>query len=203
AERADLATPAVAVEVVALSGSGGGHQSVSWSVGRQKGRSSRSDSSDGGRVGRTLPPAGAPDWPPSAPPEHEPAPGPAAAPAKEPSSSRLRRSRFTIESAVISREVRFWPSRPSNSRVLKRPSTKTLLPLRRFSAARSARSPHTLMRNQSVASTHSPVCWFFVLWFTATLNWVTGRPLGVYRISGSAPRLPMIMTLQRAIVRAP
>ena len=68
-----------------------------------------------------------------------------------------------MELAVISRDVRFWPSRPSNSRVLKRPSTKTLLPLRRLSAMRSARSPQTLTRNQSVSSTHSPVCWFFVL----------------------------------------
>src|SRR6187397_2896829 len=107
---------------------------------------------------------------------------------------------FTTLSAVISSDVRFWPSRPSNSRVLKRPSTNTRLPLRRFSAARSARSPQTLTRNQSVSSTHSPVCWFFVLWLTATLNCVTGRPLGVYRISGSAPRLPMIIALQSAIV---
>ncbi len=61
---------------------------------------------------------------------------------------------------------------------------------------RSARSPQTVIRNQSVASTHSPVCWFFVLWLTATLNSVTGRPLGVYRISGSRPRLPMIMAFE-------
>ena len=36
-------------------------------------------------------------------------------------------------------------------------------------------------------------------WLTATLNSVTGRPLGVYRISGSRPRLPMIMTFANAI----
>jgi len=50
---------------------------------------------------------------------------------------------------------------------------------RSCSAARSARSPKTETRNQSVSSIHSPVCWFFVLWLTATLNWVTGRPVGV------------------------
>jgi hypothetical protein len=44
---------------------------------------------------------------------------------------------------------------------------------------RSARSPQTLTRNQSVSSTHSPVCWFFVDWLTATLNWVTARLVGV------------------------
>ena len=44
---------------------------------------------------------------------------------------------------------------------------------------RSARSPQTVTRNQSVASTHSLVCWFLVLWLTATLNSVTGRPFGV------------------------
>ena len=37
----------------------------------------------------------------------------------------------------------------------------------------------TVIRNQSVASVHSPVCWFLVFWLTATLNSVTGRPLGV------------------------
>ena len=63
-------------------------------------------------------------------------------------------------SAVTSSDVRFWPSWPSNSRVRKRPSTKTRLPLRSCSAARSARSPKTLTRNQSVSSIHSPVCWF-------------------------------------------
>ena len=75
--------------------------------------------------------------------------------------------------------------------------------LRRFSAVRSARSPQTVTRNQSVASTHSPVCWFFVLWFTATLNSVTGRPLGVYRISGSRPRLPMIMAFENDAISGP
>ena len=82
-------------------------------------------------------------------------------------------------SAVISSEIRFWPSLASYSRVRNRPSTNTRLPLRNCSAVRSARSPQTVTRNQSVASTHSPVCWFFVLWLTATLNSVTGRPLGV------------------------
>ena len=82
-------------------------------------------------------------------------------------------------SAVISSEIRFWPSLASYSRVRKRPSTKTRLPLRRFSAARSPRSPQTLTRNQSVDSIHSPVCWFFVDWLTATVKLATGRPLGV------------------------
>ncbi len=89
------------------------------------------------------------------------------------------RSRLTTLSAVISSETRFWPSRVSYSRVRNRPSTKTRLPLRSCSAVRSARSPQTVTRYQSVASIHSPVCWFFVLWFTATVNSVTGRPVGV------------------------
>ena len=65
-------------------------------------------------------------------------------------------------SAVMSSEMRFWPSLASYSRVRKRPSTKTRLPLRRFSAARSPRSPQMLTRNQSVDSIHSPDCSFLV-----------------------------------------
>ncbi len=83
-------------------------------------------------------------------------------------------------SAVISRAVRFWPSRPSNSRVRKRPSTKTLFPLRNCSAARSPRSPQMVTRYQSVPwSTHSPDWASLPRWETATLNSVTGRPEGV------------------------
>src|SRR5262245_7425713 len=162
-EGADLATASIAVEVVALLGSGGGGWHVAGSPG-QKGRSSRSASSGG----RLPPPENPPD-----------APAAAGAPTKPASSSRGRRSRLMTLSAVMSRDVRFWPSWPSNSRVRKRPSTNTRLPLRSCSAARSARSPNTLTRNQSVSSVHSPVCWFLVLWLTATLNWVTGRPVGV------------------------
>ncbi len=121
----------------------------------------------------TAPP---PENPPAAP---APAPAAAGAPTKPASSSRGRFSRLMTLSAVTSSDVRFWPSWPSNSRVRKRPSTKTRLPLRSCSAARSARSPKTLTRNQSVSSIHSPVCWFLVLWLTATLNCVTGRPVGV------------------------
>ena len=70
--------------------------------------------------------------------------------------SRPLRSRLMTLSAVTSSEVRFWPSLPSYSRVLKRPSTKTRLPLRSCSATRSARSPKMLTRYQSVPSSTQP-----------------------------------------------
>ena len=153
AERADLPAAPVAVVVVALVGAGaGGMRSgrLRWSV-RREGRRGRvvgrcrrrgrRGGPAGGRAGR----AGA---------------GRPRLAAELAVLARALPRGSTTLSAVISRDVRFWPSRPSNSRVLKRPSTNTWLPLRRFSAARSARSPQTLTRNQSVSSTHSPVCWF-------------------------------------------
>ena len=82
-------------------------------------------------------------------------------------------------SAVTSSEVRFWPSLPSYSRVLKRPSTKTRLPLRSCSATRSARSPKMLTRYQSVPSSTQPPWPSGLLLLTATVNWVTARPLGM------------------------
>ena len=52
------------------------------------------------------------------------------------------------------------------------------LPLRSCSAARSARSPKMLTRNQSVPSSTQPPWPSGLLWLTATVNWVTGPAVG-------------------------
>src|SRR6478735_5460625 len=164
----------------------------------QKGRSSRSVSSTGGREPPPPPP---PEYPPPPP---EAAPAATGAPVKVPPSSFWPRAwRLMTLSEMTSSDVRFSPSLPSNSRDLKRPSTKTLLPLRSCSAARSARSPKTLTRNQSVPSSTQPPWPSGLLWLTATLNCVTGLPLGVQRISGSRPRLPMNMIFENAMGLGP
>ena len=167
AERADLAATSIAVEVVALLGSDGG-ASVGGLLIRREGRRGRCRRQAGRAGAATRRTAGR-------------GTGRRRQPGRRRTRRRRRdrlRSRLMTLSAVTSSDVRFWPSLPSNSRVLKRPSTKTRLPLRSCSAARSARSPKTLTRNQSVPSSTQPPCPSGLLWLTATLNWVTGWPFG-------------------------
>src|SRR4051812_16006156 len=75
-----------------------------------------------------------------------------------------------------------------------RPSTKTCRPLDRYFEQTSARLPHTTMRCHSVRSCRCPFL-SFQLSLVATRSSQTPCPLGVYRMSGSAPRLPTRMTL--------
>src|SRR3954447_7693780 len=149
AERADLAAAPVAVVVVSLLGSGRRHSGSPRRAAPR--RADRSGSvQDLGQKGRSSSSAS------SKPREPPPAPAAAgvragAAAANSPSaSSRDFRSRAITLSAVISSDVRCVPSLASYSRVRKRPSTKTRLPFRNSSAARSARSPQIVTRNQSV-----------------------------------------------------
>src|SRR5207249_12136009 len=53
--------------------------------------------------------------------------------------------------------------------------------------------------NHSVSSRRSPSGVVYVR-LHATLNVVNARPLGVYRISGSPPRFPIIVALQRPAI---
>ena len=163
AERADLPAPAIAVVVVALLRAGGhwrclqdgGGSPAGAAVGRgrvvrtggRRGRRRAAGRRPGGWAGR------------SRRRRRRRRSHRTGRRTSRSSSSRTRASRLMTLSAVISSEVRFWPSLASYSRVRKRPSTNTLLPLRNCSAVRSARSPQTVTRYQSVrSSTHSPVC---------------------------------------------
>jgi hypothetical protein len=63
----------------------------------------------------------------------------------------------------------------------------------------SARLFQATTLNHSVASRRSPSDVTQVR-LVATLKVVTGLPLGVYRISGSRPRFPIIITLFKLLV---
>src|SRR3954470_20105067 len=76
-----------------------------------------------------------------------------------------------------------------------RPSTYTCEPFFRNSPATSARRPKKAMRCHSVASFISPLALSFHLSVVATRMLVTASPLGRYLVSGSAPRLPTMITL--------
>src|SRR6516165_8060867 len=79
----------------------------------------------------------------------------------------------------------------------------TCEPLRRYSPATSARRPKSATRCHSVRSCCSPVCLSRQLSLVAMRRLATVVPDGMARVSGSAPRLPMRMTLlmPRAMVR--
>src|SRR6516164_8412672 len=71
----------------------------------------------------------------------------------------------------------------------------TCEPLRRYSPATSARRPKSATRCHSVRSCCSPVCLSRQLSLVAIRRFATVVPEGIARVSGSAPRLPMRMTL--------
>src|SRR6267142_1618199 len=81
-----------------------------------------------------------------------------------------------------------------HSRVCRRPSTYTERPLERYSPQFSAALPHTTPRCHSVRSCFWPALSVQAS-LVATVKFATACPLGVYRTSGSRPRLPTRMTL--------
>src|SRR5258708_7281357 len=78
-------------------------------------------------------------------------------------------------------------------RGLKGPSAESCRPLSVICCAGPACLPEQLTRYQSVCSDRSPP--LLDTRFTATEKSQTGRPVGVMRISGSRPTLPMIWIL--------
>src|SRR5690349_13437771 len=71
----------------------------------------------------------------------------------------------------------------------------TLLPFLRYSPAISPRRPNSATLCHSVRSLFSPDCLSFQLSLVAMRMFATVMPEGMARVSGSAPRLPMRMTL--------
>src|SRR5258708_15255775 len=73
-----------------------------------------------------------------------------------PATAPLARLMNCTRSATTSVAVRFWPSLPSQSRVCSRPSTKTWLPLSRYSPHDSACLPQTTTVRKHASSRFSP-----------------------------------------------
>src|SRR5439155_5027728 len=109
------------------------------------------------------------------------------------------RSDGPTSSASISTTVRLSPSCVSHERCWRRPTTITLAPRVSDSATFSARPRHAFTVKYDVSpSFHSPD-WSLYRRFTATRNFATAAPFGVYRSSGSSVRLPTIVTCPIAI----
>src|SRR3954471_16948769 len=71
----------------------------------------------------------------------------------------------------------------------------TLEPFFRYSPAISPRRPNMATLCHSVRSLFSPDCLSFQFSLVATLMFATVMPEGIARVSGSAPRLPIRITL--------
>src|SRR6267378_2187829 len=119
-------------------------------------------------------------------PREEPRPAPRSPPA--------RKTTPPTGLATISVVNCLAPSLLVHSRVCRRPSTKTWRPLERYSPQFSAALPHTTTRCHSVRSCFWPALSVHAS-LVATVKFATACPLGVYRTSGSRPRLPTRMTL--------
>src|SRR5438270_105399 len=122
-----------------------------------------------------------------APPAERPAPRP---PRSPPERKITPPTGFATTSVVYC----LAPSLLVHSRVCSRPSTYTCRPLERYSPHSSAGLPQTTMRCHSVRSCFCP-CLSVQFSLVAMVKFATACPLGVYRTSGSLPRLPMRMTL--------
>src|SRR5450631_3535695 len=109
------------------------------------------------------------------------------APARAPSICML--------SAMISVVYRSFPCLSCHLRVRSLPSMNTCEPLRRYSAAISPKRPNSAMLCHSVRSCWAPEALSFQDSLVAIRILVTVMPLGMERVSGSAPRLPTKMTL--------
>src|SRR5450631_426516 len=109
------------------------------------------------------------------------------APARPPSICML--------SAMISVLYRSFPCLSCHLRVRSLPSMNTCEPLRRYSAAISPKRPNSAMLCHSVRSCCAPEALSFQDSLVAIRMFVTVMPLGMERVSGSAPRLPTRMTL--------
>src|SRR6202161_4503209 len=125
--------------------------------------------------------------PRSAPPLIPPPPPPPPPPARPPS--------ICILSAMISVVNRSFPCLSCHFRVRNLPSTNTWDPLRRYSAAISPKRPNRAMLCHSVRSCCAPEALSFQDSLVAMRIFVNVMPLGMERVSGSAPRLPTKMTL--------
>src|SRR5215217_2359907 len=100
----------------------------------------------------------------------------------------------SISPATISSPARTRFSRSVQGRASNRPSTNTRIPFLRYGASDSARCPKMITRTHSVRSSHSP-SGVRARKLLATLTRSDGAPLGLYRSSGSVPRLPMTLAL--------
>src|SRR5260370_5316479 len=98
-------------------------------------------------------------------------------------------------SAMISVVNRSFPRFACPFRVRNLPSTNACEPLRRYSAAISPSRPNRAMLCHSVRSCCAREALSFHDSLVAILMFVTVIPLGMERVSGSAPRLPTKMTL--------
>src|SRR3954466_4772089 len=141
---------------------------------------------DGPAGGSSRPGGGWPKSSAGAPPARAPRPPPWPPPA--------RKTTPPTGLATISVVYCLAPSLLVHSRVWSRPSTKTWRPLERYSPQASAALPQTTTRCHSVRSCFWPALSVQAS-FVATVKFATAAPLGVYRTSGSRPRLPMRMTL--------
>src|SRR6267143_6892443 len=139
---------------------------------------------DSSRVGGGPPKSSA-----GAPPPRE-----APRPPRSPRSPPARNTTPPTGLATISVVYCLAPSLLVHSRVCRRPSMKTWRPLERYSPQFSAVFPHTTTRCHSVRSCFWPDLSVHAS-FVATVKFATACPLGVYRTSGSRPRLPTRMTL--------
>src|SRR6266853_5107400 len=115
-------------------------------------------------------------------------------PRPAPRSPPARKTTPPTGLATISVVYCLAPSLLVHSRVCRRPSTKTWRPLERYSPQFSAALPHTTTRCHSVRSCFWPALSVHAS-LVATVKFATACPPGVYRTSGSRPRLPTRMTL--------
>src|ERR1700704_3252324 len=122
------------------------------------------------------------------------APPPREAPRPPPRSPPARKTTPPTGLATISVVYCLTPSLLIHSRVCRRPSMKTWRPLERYSPQFSADLPQTTMRGHSVRSCFWPALSVHAS-LVATVKFATACPPGVYRTSGSRPRLPTRMTL--------
>src|SRR6266850_141058 len=122
------------------------------------------------------------------------APPPRAAPRPPRSPPPPRKTTPPTGLATISVVNCLAPSLLVHSRVCRRPSTYTERPLERYSPQFSAALPHPTTRCHSVRSCFRPALSVQAS-LVATVKFATACPLGVYRTSGSRPRLPTRMTL--------
>src|SRR5467141_3193789 len=146
-------------------------------------------------AGFAPPPDGASSRPGGGPPKSSaPPPREAPRPPRSPRSPPARNTTPPTGLATISVVYCLAPSLLVHSRVCRRPSTKTWRPLERYSPQFSAALPHTTTRCHSVRSCFWPALSVQAS-LVATVKFATAWPLGVYRTSGSRPRLPIRMTL--------
>src|SRR5450631_2726944 len=112
-----------------------------------------------------------------------------------PPAPPLRPPNICILSATISVVNRSFPCLSCHFRVRSLPSTNTCDPLRKYSAAISPSRPNKATLCHSVRSCCAPDALSFHDSLVAMRMLVTVMPLGIERVSGSAPRFPTKMTL--------